>query len=68
MSEVFRYGDKVKYVDGMGMTAYGEVTLVRGYDGKVKVIFDGKYDLNYDYYAPQHLERVTEEEYNAQKG
>ena len=68
MSEIFRPGDKVKYHMGNGMTAYGEVTLVRGYDGRPKIIFDTDYDLPYDYYAPQHLERITEEEYqNAQK-
>lgn len=67
MSDLIRRGDKVRYVDGYGMTAYGEVTQIREYDGKVKVLFDGAYDLDYDYYPRRDLEVITEDEYNANK-
>lgn len=60
-STKFERGCKVKWSAQVGITAYGEVTIVREDD--CKVMFDSSYDLNYDYYPKSELTIVTEEEY-----
>lgn len=51
----FQCGDRVriKYYEGY---AYGEITIVT--DISCKIIFDGDYDLAYDYYPIEELELV----------
>lgn len=51
----FRPGDRVrmKYLNGY---ATGEITIVT--DLTCKVIFDGDFDLSYDYYMKSDLEKI----------
>lgn len=47
--------DRVR-MEYYGRFAYGTVTIVS--DSGIKVMFDGDYDLAYDYYLPSELEVV----------
>lgn len=57
MDYPFKAGDRVRirYFDGY---AYGEITIVRDEREECKVIWDGDYDLDYDYYPMSQLELV----------
>lgn len=59
-------GNFVKWLCPYGYYVYGEVTLTRS-DGKSKVLFDGNYDWNYDYYRNEELELITRKEYEDAK-
>lgn len=52
---MFKPGDRVrmKYFEGY---ATGEITIVKG--DQCKILFDGDYDLPYDYYPSNELELV----------
>ena len=55
----FKVGDRVRmmYFD---YYAYGEITIPGEYSSKV--LFDGDYDLPYDYYSNNELELELEED------
>ena len=55
----FKPGDKIRIIMG-DFFVYGEVTIVKG--DECKVLFDEKYDFNYDYFPSKMLELVTEED------